>query len=74
LLGLINSLVEEGADITRDKKVTLEEEADWLGVFSTNRRAIHVYEKLGFRETGRVPNEIYKGVEYIDHITMTKVI
>jgi len=27
----INSLVEEGADILRDTKVTREEEADWLG-------------------------------------------
>jgi len=30
-LELINSLVEEGADILRDTKVSREEEADWLG-------------------------------------------
>jgi len=30
LLEFINSLVEEGADIARDKKVTREEEAEWL--------------------------------------------
>jgi len=31
LLEFINSLVEEGADICREKIVTREEEADWLG-------------------------------------------
>jgi len=31
LLDFINSLVEEGADICREKIVTREEEADWLG-------------------------------------------
>lgn len=45
-----------------------------LGVFATNSRAIHVYDKLGFRECGRVPREIYKNGQYIDHITMIKVL
>jgi len=31
LLEMINSLVEEGADITRTKKVTRAEEAEWIG-------------------------------------------
>jgi len=31
LLGCINSLVEEGADIVRTEKVTRNEEAEWLG-------------------------------------------
>jgi len=31
LLDFINSLVDEGVDISRDKKVTREEEANWLG-------------------------------------------
>jgi RimJ/RimL family protein N-acetyltransferase len=149
LMGLMNSLIEERADITLDKKVTLEEEADWLGrklanlendklfclvaevdgkvvansqvegrggpsrhvgelfigiregyrdlgigtemlrsliaqakekglrvltfrVFSTNKRAIHVYSRMGFTETGRVPKEFYKDGEYIDSIIMVK--
>jgi len=42
-----------------------------LCVFSGNERAIHVYEKVGFRETGRVPKMIYKNGEYKDHIIMT---
>jgi len=151
LTEFINSLVEEGADICRNKKVTREEEAEWLGrrladlendkiffmvaevegkvvanseidkkggysshvggvgigirkgyrdmgigtemlrtliaqseemglkmltlgVFSSNDRAIRVYNKVGFRETGRIPKEIYKDSKYIDHIIMTKEI
>ena len=31
LMVFINSLVEEGADIIRDQKVTRDQEADWLG-------------------------------------------
>jgi RimJ/RimL family protein N-acetyltransferase len=151
LLELINSLIEEGADITMNEKVTREQEADWLsrqlaetekgnrftllaevegkvvansvftkktgysehvgnlgivikdgfrdigigtemlkkliayaqerglkllrlGVFSTNTRAQHVYEKLGFRECGRIPGEIYKNGKYVDHISMVKIL
>ena len=151
LVEYINSLVEEGADISMDREVTRDEEAEWLGrqlaalekgeklwlvadvdgkvvanseinkkggysshvggvgigirqdyrdmgigtemlrtliaqaeemdlkmltlgVFSSNDRAIHVYNKVGFRETGRIPKEIYKDGKYIDHIIMTKEI
>lgn len=45
-----------------------------LGVFETNKRAKHVYEKLGFRECGRIPGEIFKNRQYIDHITMVKIL
>jgi RimJ/RimL family protein N-acetyltransferase len=45
-----------------------------LRVFETNKRAKHVYKKLGFRECGRVPGEIFKNGQYIDHITMVKII
>jgi RimJ/RimL family protein N-acetyltransferase len=45
-----------------------------LGVFETNKRAKHVYEKLGFRECGRIPSEIFKNGQYIDHITMVKIL
>jgi len=149
LLGFINSLVEEGADIARKEKVTRQQEAEWLGrrlahldsdylfalvaevdgkvvanselgrkggysehvgeigigiregyrdigigtemlktliahaeeiglklvtlcVFSTNERAIHVYRKVGFEETGRIPNYIFKDGRYIDHIIMSR--
>ena len=45
-----------------------------LGVFATNKRAKHVYTKLGFRECGRIPSEIHKNGQYIDHITMIKIL
>jgi len=45
-----------------------------LSAFSTNRRAIHVYEKAGFEETGRIPNGLYKNGSYLDRVIMTKVI
>lgn len=145
----INSLVEEGADIIRDKKVTRDQEADWLGrklallekgeefdlvaevegkvialselqrkrgcsnhvggiaigisknyrdigigtqllnslieqaktmglkmltieAFSTNKIAIHVYEKVSFKETGRIPKLFYRNGKYIDEVIMVK--
>ncbi|KYH39487.1 MAG: GCN5-related N-acetyltransferase [Candidatus Bathyarchaeota archaeon B63] len=43
-----------------------------LTVFATNKRAIHVYEKVGFREVGRIPKAIYRNGEYIDRIIMAK--
>jgi len=150
LLELINSLVEEGAEIYRDTKVSREEELDWLAktlvslekdevfflaaevdgkvvassdvhrlrgyeshvgvlgivtkngyrdfgigtemmkrlveqsqkmglkvltltAFASNSRAIHVYEKFGFAETGRVPKKHFKDGHYIDQVIMTKV-
>ena len=45
-----------------------------LGVLTTNSRAKHVYDKLRFHECGRIPGEIYKNGQYIDHITMVKVL
>jgi RimJ/RimL family protein N-acetyltransferase len=149
LVEFINSLVEEGADITMNEKVTRKQEADWLSrqlaetekgnkfillaevegkvvanssiikktgysnhvgnlgiaikdgfreigigtemmktlvskaenmglkmltlsVFSSNKIAKHVYEKVGFRETGCIPNELYKNGKYIDHVIMVK--
>lgn len=146
---LINSLVEEGADISMTQKVTRDEEADWLGrtlpnlekdnifylvaevngsiianselrkkrgysshvgelgiiikkgfrdvgigtemlkaliaraetiglefltlrVFSSNERAFHVYEKLGFTEAGRIPNGLFKNGKYLDNIIMVR--
>jgi ribosomal protein S18 acetylase RimI-like enzyme len=41
-----------------------------LGVFETNNRARHLYEKLGFKEIGRVPKGIFRNGRYIDEIRM----
>ncbi len=47
-------------------------ESIYLEVFSNNDRAIHVYKKMGYRETGRIPACIkYRG-DYVDSVIMTK--
>jgi RimJ/RimL family protein N-acetyltransferase len=151
LLDLINSLVDERANIVRDKRVARDEEIDWLSralasmekdeifylvaeadgnvianseicrragayeqhvgvigiairggfrdlgigtemmnalttqgrtmgmsvlelsVFANNERAIRVYKKVGFAETGRVPRKFFKEGKYMDEIIMTKL-
>ena len=45
-----------------------------LAVASANRRAIHVYEKVGFRETGRIPKFYHKNGKYHDEVIMAKEI
>ena len=45
-----------------------------LSAFATNKRAIHVYEKVGFVQTGRIPKKFFKDDEYIDEMIMTKVL
>jgi RimJ/RimL family protein N-acetyltransferase len=151
LLELINSVVDEGADIARDEKVSREEEIDWLSrlltqiergstfflvaevkgriiassdinrqrgfqkhvgvvgivikkdfrelgigtamirvllehakkmgikiltltAYASNKRAIHVYEKVGFRQTGLIPKKFLKQGKYIDEVIMTKLL
>jgi len=149
LIDMMNSLIEEGADITLNQKLTKEQETDWLArklaeiekgkafmigaevdgkivatsefnlksgysthvgdlgivirkghrdvgigsemlkilvsqaekmglkmltlsVFSTNQRAKHVYEKVGFKEIGCIPNKFLKNGKFIDEIIMIK--
>jgi ribosomal protein S18 acetylase RimI-like enzyme len=43
-----------------------------LEVYATNKRAIHVYKKVGFKETGRIPKGLYRHGNYIDEVLMTK--
>jgi RimJ/RimL family protein N-acetyltransferase len=151
VLELINSLVEEKAEIIVDSKFTREQETDWLGgmlarverdelfyfvaevdgrvvascdlrrgrgseghvgvvgivvkkgfrdlgigteimkavigqavrlglkllvlsVFASNERAIHVYEQVGFVQTGRVPKKHFRDGKYVDEIAMAKVL
>jgi RimJ/RimL family protein N-acetyltransferase len=151
LLELINSLVDEGAEIGKNKKATREEEINWLAsliarvekgetsflvadvkgkiiassdvnprtgyeshvggigivirhgyrdvgigteimrtqidlarkmglkvltltAFASNERAIHVYEKVGFVQTGRIPRKHFKDGKYIDEVIMTNLL
>jgi RimJ/RimL family protein N-acetyltransferase len=45
-----------------------------LRLFAENDRARHVYEKLGFREVGRVPRALCRNGEYSDEVTMALVL
>ena len=46
-----------------------------LGVFSTNHRAISLYQKMGFKEEGRKINEFkFNDSEYVDDILMYKLV
>jgi len=45
-----------------------------LAALETNKCAIHVYEKVGFAQTGRVPKKYFKDGKYIDEIIMTKLL
>ena len=149
LLEMINSLVEEKADIVRDERVSKTEEIDWLAkalsrlekgevfclapevdgkvvanseiargysshdghvggigiairdgfrdigigtemmrtlmkqaramglkslklsAFENNKRTIHVYEKVGFVQTGRIPKKFFREGKYVDEIIMS---
>lgn len=42
----------------------------YLHVFETNPRAIHAYEKVGFKHEGRLRQDIYKNGQYIDVLVM----
>jgi RimJ/RimL family protein N-acetyltransferase len=43
-----------------------------LEVFANNPRAIHVYEKTGFKETGRIPKKMLRNGKFIDSIVMAR--
>jgi RimJ/RimL family protein N-acetyltransferase len=66
-----------GTGITK----TLVEQAQKMGLkvltlsaFATNKPAIHVYEKIGFVQTGTIPKKHFKEGKYIDEIILTKVL
>jgi RimJ/RimL family protein N-acetyltransferase len=83
-VGILGIVVKNGfRDLTIGTEVmkTLIEQATTLGlkvltlqVFATNRRAIHVYEKVGFVQTGTVPKKHFREGQYIDEVIMTKFI
>jgi ribosomal protein S18 acetylase RimI-like enzyme len=69
LLEMINSLVEEGADITRTKKVARAEEAEWLGRYLARiekNEIINCAVEVGGKVIGN--SEIGKREEPMSHI------
>ena len=83
-VGILGIVVKNGfrdLGIGTEVMKTLIEQATTLGfkvltlqVFATNRRAIHVYEKVGFVRTGTVPKKHFREGQYIDEVIMTKLI
>ena len=45
-----------------------------VNVFATNKRAIHVYKKAGFVESGIIPERHFRQGRLIDELVMTKLI
>lgn len=45
-----------------------------LDLFASNARGLHLYEKMGYREVGRVPRGTIMNGEYIDDVIMAKEI
>jgi RimJ/RimL family protein N-acetyltransferase len=45
-----------------------------LSAFESNKRAIHVYEKVGFVQTGRIPRKFFREGKYIDEVIMALVL
>ena len=43
-----------------------------VNVFSTNSRAIHVYEKVGFAKTETVPKKHFRNGGFVDEVMMQK--
>lgn len=75
------SLLDGYRDIGIGQEMMLEAEkqASRLGVevvelevFAANARAIHVYEKVGYKVTGRVPNAVKWNGGYMDSLIMVK--
>jgi RimJ/RimL family protein N-acetyltransferase len=83
-VGVIGIVIKNGfRDLgigTRMMRALEEQARGWdlkvlmLSVFATNERALHVYEKVGFVQTGRVPRKHFKGGSYIDEVMMAKVL
>jgi RimJ/RimL family protein N-acetyltransferase len=44
-----------------------------LTAFASNKRAIHVYEKAGFKQVGVVPKAFLKDNLYVDQVIMVRV-
>ena len=81
-VGVIGIAIKNGlrdSGIGTEMMKTLVKQAQEIGLkvltlttFASNKRAIHVYEKIGFVQTGTVPKKHFKEAKYIDEVIMTK--
>jgi RimJ/RimL family protein N-acetyltransferase len=62
-LEMMKTLIEESRELGL-KTIELE-------TFASNPRAIHVYEKAGFKQVGRDPKKIFRRDHHIDIIVMS---
>lgn len=68
--GLGSFLMKTVIDYAREKLKGLE--IIELGVFADNSRAIHVYEKMGFKRVALLPRVIKNKGNYVDELIMHK--
>jgi len=83
-VGALGIVIKDGfrdAGIGTEMIKTLIEHARAMGLkvltlaaFAANQRALHVYQKLGFAQVGRIPRKYFKEGRYIDEVLMAKVL
>jgi len=81
-VGAIGIIVKNGyrnLGIGTEMMKTLLEQAAFFGLktmtvnaFATNKRAIHVYEKVGFAQSGIIPKKHLRQGRFIDEVIMSK--
>lgn len=69
-MGLGTTLIELIIEVAKRWLTGLE--IIQLTTFSTNQRALHLYQKLGFKEFGRLPKGIKREGQYQDFVYMWK--
>ncbi|MGA2199280.1 MAG: GNAT family N-acetyltransferase [Nitrososphaerales archaeon] len=69
-VGIGKAMISEILDQCRkDGLMTIELEA-----LHTNGRAVDLYEKMGFREVGRIPKKVYRDGRFYDKLVMAIVL
>ena len=62
---IINTIHQARENISKLRMIKLD-------CFATNYSALSLYEKMGFREVGRIPQSLHYKNEYIDEVIMIK--